>query len=113
MTAATRKRKSAAPEKGRPLKIAVMPSPGPVDCPCGRKVVWAYDDRFVNDPREIGTMVDAEPRIDGTCVLYYEVTAKDEPRGKQWLRELDPKALWDGQRWRRHICGEVLPGGAA
>lgn len=107
MTAKTRKK----PPAEKKLVVAVMPAPGPADCPCGRKVVWAYDDRFVNDPREIGGMVDAEPRPDGTCILYYEITANGQPKGKQWLRELPLNTDWTGHRWRRHVCGEA--GGAA
>lgn len=108
MSARTRKR----PPAEKKLVVAAMPAPGPVDCPCGRKCVWAYDDRFINDPREIAAMIDAEPRPDGTCILYYEITPKGEPKGKPWVRELDPKAEWNGPRWRRHICGEAA-GGAA
>lgn len=79
-------------------------------CACGAKVVWALDDRWPND--EIGALVNLEPDPagKGKVVLWYEVTSKGKPRGKQWFRYPDPREEYKGPLWRLHICGEQVGG---
>jgi hypothetical protein len=79
---------------------------------CGAYIVWAHDDRFPEKP-DIGEFFNFHPlevgKGKGAFVLWYEVTEKGKPTGKQQFRLLDPLSDYTGDTWALHLktCGVI------